>query len=389
MKKFILTGRSVRFTEAQQNLIAQQFVSLRKLARDSNIVLSRLLYTICAPDAHGGMNNVSVVLQKASDMTKSQSGKNEMMQVLNTMGDAVRILRYNGEHLTVLKPYGAKLNINSLFNRLAEPIAEIKLALVRKQHRLDYAGYLPCTEQGTEYGQMLQDALKKVYRNMKSFRLEHLVLVADIWNKQLENLLWVAGQTETTVTFTWIDSTGYSETHDWLQPMELREFLSQYTDLNVYRYQTLDDHGQRVSRWSRPNPSGNEPTPYYDFSDRYAPVEHTNDEPASFEERMFELGIDSDQVLSWDQMQEAAYACHEDGSLDENAEQNVRRHYDTSSGFVEEHRNIDYAPHVVYKAPQGDEARNRQYVSPKCARATAGAVSIETILQLHAPIWKE
>jgi hypothetical protein len=389
MKKYMFTGRSVRFTEAQQELVAKQYVSLRKLAKDNGVELSRLLYTMCSPDPHGGLNNITVVLGTAKDMTKGRNGKNEAMQILNTMGDAVQILRYDGKHLTVLKQRGAKLNVNSLFNRLAEPVTEMKLALVQRQRRDDFAGYLPCTEPGTVYGQMLHDAIRKVVMNMRSFRLEHLVLVADRWNRQLETLLWIAGQTETTVTFTWIDSDGIAETHDWLQPMELRSFLSLYTDLNVYRYTTLDEHGQRVTRWSRPDPSGNEPTPYYDFSDKFAPVIHDNDEPATFEERMEELGIDADKIVSYDQMQEAAYACDENGDLDDSLVQNVRRHFDTSAGFVKEERKIDYAPHIVCKAQHCDEGRDSQYVAPRCARATGRTVDPETLQQLHTSIWRQ
>jgi hypothetical protein len=274
--KYLLTGRSVHLTEDQRTSCAKRYQSLRALAYDNQIDLSKLIATLCSPDPHGGINDSCLILGNLDDLHKDpKTGHNEAVQLINTAGKALTIFRYVCNQLIYVKKRGQVMPIMTIFNKMTDSTPVMKLALVQgKWFRSEYADYLPCTEAGTDYKQNLANALKRIMSLMRRNQLDKLELVTDKYDRTVQTLLWIAEQTQTDVTMTFLAHfekwdaeqkvavpIEFPETATWKHPQTQREFLSCFPSLNVFRYETQDEHRIRCTRYSRPSVEFNDPNP--------------------------------------------------------------------------------------------------------------------------------
>lgn len=267
MKKiYMLTGRSVRMTNEEMAKCAEHYTSLRALAHSSNVTLSYAIARLCQPDIHGGVVPAVLILSNASDLTKGRDGSNAVMQLINTVpATELTILRYKNNHLSMLKAAHQAFNFSTLYNRLVEPVELYKLALVnRKWARDEYADFWPSTEYGTDLSANRVNAVKKAMQLIRNNQLIRLELVTDRWTKEIQTMLWLCQLTYTEVKLTWERRGGaygdiIKDTNLWLPQtgMELNEFLDQFAELNVYRYDTISNDisnkGQRITRYARPS----------------------------------------------------------------------------------------------------------------------------------------
>ena len=355
MNKYLLTGRTVRLTEDQRNAASKNYLSLRAMAYDNKIALSKLISSFCGPDNNGGYASSCLILSSIEDLRKDpKTGLNEAMQLIHAADKALTIYHYMDNQLILLKKHGMATSIPQLFNKLSPIIDTFKLALVQQkwlQH--EYDEYYPCTEYGTSYSVNLQNALKQAMTLMRRNLLNTLEIVADRYNNTLTTLFYIAQITGTDLKFTWIAIDGTVETHTWTTRMDFNSFLELYTDLNVYRYETNDEHGLRVTKYSKPRPL---------FIDEN-PVEHTNDDPEDFEERMAEQGIDASTLISYDQLQAQAYEADDNYTMSDAGVKKIRKALNVN-GLIK----VDYKQEEFIKMTHITPRYNNQaHVLPICA----------------------
>jgi len=371
--KYLLTGRSVRLTEAQRTACAQRYTSLRALSYENHIDLSRLIATLCGPDPHGGINDSCLILGNADDLRKDpKTGHNEAVQLIMTAKDALTIFRYVDGQLVYLKKRGQHMPMISIFNKLTDSVPVLKLALIQQKWlREDYADYLPSTEPGTDYKQNLQDALRRAMSLMRRNQLDKLELVTDRFDQTVQTLLWVAEQSQTEVTMTYLahiekwDSVSrtavpieFPETATWHHPQTQREFLACFPSLNVFRYETNDEHGLRCVRYSRPSTEYIDPYPV----DHDELIESLDDDKiphfldAEIEQQYQMARQNGIELVSYDQLEAKAY------EADENNEVRVKSRKEIGADFTMTRPNVAaYAPHVI------GHYKEHALISPVCA----------------------
>lgn len=303
---YLLTGRNVKLTKEQREACSKRYVSIRALAYKAGKSVTSMITATCSPDKFGALPRMTLIVRSDKDFMKDpKTGKNEVMQFLHYGGNQVTVYKLlkNGT-LRLLKKRGEQLVIDRLLRETMTYVQDFKLALVRnKSQKPEFEDWYPTCIPGA-YAQEYEQALSQVIKLLKRKQLVHLSLAADSWTTTVQYLLYLARESVTIITLTWVRPDGKLESNTWFPGDDWDEFLAGICELNVYRFETIDEHGIRVVRYTKPNPQVIDPYP----------VVHTNDEPEEFDERMRQLGYDPEMFVSYEWMYEAANADDQDAA---------------------------------------------------------------------------